>query len=44
MDTAIIIDDLAKNLAKNARELVKKQYTWQSVAKKTLEVYEKILY
>ncbi|MEJ2103803.1 MAG: glycosyltransferase family 4 protein [Ignavibacteriaceae bacterium] len=44
IERLVLKDDLAKNLAKNARELVKKQYTWQSVAKKTLEVYEKILY
>jgi glycosyltransferase involved in cell wall biosynthesis len=37
-------DELAKNLAKNARELVTTKYSWESVAKKTLDVYEKILH
>ena len=35
--------ELAKKLSKSARALVKKKYTWESVTRKTLKVYEEIL-
>lgn len=36
-------DELVKKLSKRARALVKKKYTWESVARKTLKIYKEIL-